>query len=118
MLACVFSVPSGGGAATGVDIVRVFAHPERYNGKRLTIVGKWVVALELCALIPEQGEGAGKKTIWVDLADYSDSPERLRLLVEKRVAITGVFEYDENARFGHNGWWHARMIRISRIEKW
>jgi len=101
------------------SIVRLLAHPDAYNGKRVEIIGYYYSGLEVSAvfLSKEAAEtGNVQLAIWVSPPSKGTN-NLIETLKEGFVHVRGAFKHDEKLGSGHLGMWPGEISQVEVFKR-
>ena len=98
------------------SLIRLLAHPEQYNGKRIQVIGYYHSELEESALYLTKDDATNlncENGIWIGGAAKGADTNRVSQVKEGFVRVAGTFSYDPKHGSGHMGLWPAELKDIT-----
>jgi len=98
------------------SLIRLLAHPEKYNGKHVEVIGYYHSQFEERALYLTKDDARNGNTesgLWIGgIAKHADT-NRVHWVKEGFVRVAGTFSYSSNGGAGHLGGWPAELKDIT-----
>ncbi len=98
---------TGTEVATTVPARKLISEPDKYDGRRVSVIGFYQALLELSSL------KEGKHSLWVSEPSPSADISQLNERNWSWLRIEGIFR---KGRAGHGGMWRGKLVDITRIE--
>lgn len=102
------------------SIIRLIAHPELYEGKKVQIIGHYIAGQELSSLYLTRDDaqsGNSQSAIWIGL-DQAVTNKLVDVKIKSgQVAVVGTFHFNSKGGVGHLGAWPAELRGISFLQR-
>jgi hypothetical protein len=103
------------------SLIRVLAHPEQYDGKRIMLLGHYVgdPRREHTALYLTRDDALHDNhanSVWIDLGDLSVDPKQRKPIKKGFVRVIGTFHHPAEGA-GHFGLWPAELTHVILLER-
>jgi ABC-type enterobactin transport system permease subunit len=98
------------------SLVRLLAHPEKYNGKRVEVIGYYHSAFEESGLYLTKDDAMNSNTesgLWIGGIAKGADTNRVHRVKEGFVRVAGTFSYSPKSGAGHMGLWPAELKDIT-----
>jgi hypothetical protein len=102
------------------SIIRLIAHPELYEGKKVEVMGYYVTGQELSSLYLTKEDshwGNSQSAIWLELNQSPTNKLVDAKLKRGYVEVIGTFHFDAKSGAGHMGAWPGELRNISFLQK-
>lgn len=96
------------------SMIHVIAHPERYHGRAIRVIGFCSFRFEGKSIYLSEGDyrnGISKNGLWLS-ADHSDAYQKLH---ESHVIVEGTFDMNIQGHLSRN---FGAIVNISRLDRW
>jgi len=101
-----------------VSLVKLIASPEKYNGKRIQVIGYLHLEFEGNAIYLHQEDykhGISENSFWVEFSSKLTKKRDLNKFNNRYVIIIGTFKANEK---GHMGMFGGTLDNIVRLDFW
>jgi hypothetical protein len=127
-LACLVVLASAGAVladeviADGViktSLIRVLAHPDKYNGKRIELIGYYHSEFEESALYLTKDDATARNYengLWIGGTAKGADTNRVHRVKEGFVRVVGIFNYSLKNGAGHMDLWFGLLDEITIFE--
>ena len=98
------------------SLIRLLAHPEQYNGKRVQVIGYYHSELEESALYLTKDDATNlncENGLWIGSYAKGADTNRVQWVREGFVRVAGTFSYSPKTGAGHMGLWPAELKDIT-----
>jgi hypothetical protein len=98
------------------SLVRLLAHPEKYNGKRVEVIGYYHSQFEESALYLTRDDATNGNTesgLWIWVTTKGADTNKIHLVKEGFVRVAGTFTYKPRQGAGHMGLWPASIENVT-----
>jgi len=98
------------------SLVRLLAHPEKYNGKRVEVIGYYHSGFEERGLYLTKDDATNLNTesgLWIGGIAKGADTNRVHSVKEGFVRVAGTFSYSSKSGAGHMGLWPAELKDIT-----
>lgn len=101
-----------------VSLVKLIANPEKYDGKRIQVIGYLHLEFEGNAIYlhgEDYKHGLSENSFWVEFSSKLTKKRDLNKFNDKFVIIIGTFKANEK---GHMGMFGGTLDNIVRLDLW
>ena len=102
------------------SIIRLIAHPDLYQGRKVEVIGYYVSGQELSSLYLTKEDshlGNSQSAIWLQLNQSVTNKLVDAKLKGGYVEVIGTFHYDPTNGAGHMGSWPGELRDISFLQR-
>lgn len=100
------------------SMIRLLAHPERYQGKEIHVMGYYTSGFEYSGLFLTKDDaelGNAEHAIWITREGLEESNEKIIGITNGYASVVGTFHYRENDGVGHMNGWPAELREIKEF---
>jgi len=101
-----------------VSLVKLIANPEKYDGKRIQVIGYLHLEFEGNAIYLHEEDfkhAISENSFWVDFSDKLTKKQDPKKFNDKYVIIIGTFKANDK---GHMGMFGGTLDNIVRLDLW
>jgi opacity protein-like surface antigen len=114
--ACLFADMVIADGVISTSLIRVLAHPEKYDGKRIQLIGYYHSEFEESALYLTKDDATHLNTqngVWIGGTAVNADTNRVNRVKEGFVRVIGTLSYESKHGAGHMGLWPAEVKDIT-----